>query len=178
MGGEKLREMVGGVHVGREEGAVRIRFPKPITQAARGEREAGQPRGVVRKQSTTSMEDNEVKKQIRVGEVIDEDTKVYSYQLHNRRYLNAKLPILHKDFLESPELKEMQLLLPLRVCFVCLWALLLRARWWPWGLCGVAGCGFHCYILTKKGRIWPALREASTPQTLRALYAAVSLRFG
>ena len=56
-----------------------------------------------------STEDNEVKKQIRVGEVIDEETKVYSYQLHNRRYLNAKLPILHKDFSESPELKEMQL---------------------------------------------------------------------
>jgi hypothetical protein len=47
------------------------------------------------------------------------------------------------------------------------------------GACvGVAGYGFHCYILTKKGRIWPALREASTPQMLRALYAAVSLRFG
>ena len=43
---------------------------------------------------------------------------------------------------------------------------------------GVAGCGFHCYILTKKGRIWPALREASTPQILLTLYAAVSLRFG
>ena len=50
-----------------------------------------------------------VKKQARVGEVIDEETKVYSYQLHNRRYRNAKLPILHKDFSESPELKEMQL---------------------------------------------------------------------
>ena len=31
---------------------------------------------------------------------------------------------------------------------------------------------------TKKDRIWPALREASTPQMLRALYAAISLRFG
>lgn len=44
-----------------------------------------------------------------MGEVIDEETKVYSYQLYNRRYLNAKLPILHKDFSESPELKVMQL---------------------------------------------------------------------
>ena len=34
---------------------------------------------------------------------------MYPYQLHNRRYLNAKLPILLKDFSESPELKEMQL---------------------------------------------------------------------
>ena len=58
---------------------------------------------------------------------------------------------------------------------MCLWVLLLRARWWPWGLCG---CSFHCYSLTKKGRIWPALREASTPHMLRALYAAISLRFG
>ena len=33
-------------------------------------------------------------------------------------------------------------------------------------------------FLTKKDRIWPALREASTPQMLRALYAAISLRFG
>jgi hypothetical protein len=53
--------------------------------------------------------------------------------------------------------------------------LLLRTRWWPWGLCG---CGFHCYFFNKKDRIWPALREASTPQMLRALYAAISLRFG
>ena len=34
------------------------------------------------------------------------------------------------------------------------------------------------FFLTKKDRIWPALREASTPQMLRALYAAISLRFG
>ena len=33
-------------------------------------------------------------------------------------------------------------------------------------------------FLTKKDRIWPALREASTPNMLRALYAAISLRFG
>ena len=50
-----------------------------------------------------STEDNEVKKQIRVGVVIDEETKVYSYQLHNRRYLNAKLPILHKGFSHKRE---------------------------------------------------------------------------
>ena len=29
-----------------------------------------------------------------------------------------------------------------------------------------------------KGRIWPALRGASTPHIIRALYAAISLRFG
>jgi hypothetical protein len=34
------------------------------------------------------------------------------------------------------------------------------------------------FFLIKKDRIWPALREASTPQMLRALYAAISLRFG
>ena len=50
-----------------------------------------------------------MKKQIRMNESTDEKAKVYSYQLHNWRYLNAKLPILHKDFSESPELKEMKL---------------------------------------------------------------------
>jgi hypothetical protein len=35
--------------------------------------------------SAVSTEGNEVKKQIRVGETIGEDTKVCSYQLHNRR---------------------------------------------------------------------------------------------
>ena len=39
---EQLWEMVGGVHVGREESAVCIRFPEPIAQTARGEREASQ----------------------------------------------------------------------------------------------------------------------------------------
>ena len=34
---------------------------------------------------------------------------MYPYQLHNRRYLNAKPPILHRGFSESPELKGIQL---------------------------------------------------------------------
>ena len=53
-----------------------------------------------------STENNEVKKQVRAGEVIDEEAKVYPNQLHSRRYLNAELPILHKDFSESPELNS------------------------------------------------------------------------
>ena len=48
---EQLWEMVGGVHVGREESAVCIRSPEPIAQTTRGEREASQPQGVVTKQS-------------------------------------------------------------------------------------------------------------------------------
>ena len=74
--------------------------------------------------------------------------------------------------------RRRRFLLPLRVCFLCLWALLLRARSWPWSLCGCSGVWFPLLYFNKKGRIWPALREASTPQILRALYAAVSLRFG
>ena len=74
--------------------------------------------------------------------------------------------------------RRRRFLLPLRVCSVCLWALLLRARWWPWGLCGCSGVWFPLLYYNKKSRIWPALREAITPQMLRALYAAVSLRFG
>ena len=58
--------------------------------------------------SAASTEDNGLKKQIRAGEVIDEDTGVCSYQLHNWRYLNARLPILPRGFTGSPELKEMQ----------------------------------------------------------------------
>ena len=54
-----------------------------------------------------STEDNEAKKEVRVGMVGSEGT--ISYQIHNRRYLNAKVPNLHKDFQDSPELREMQL---------------------------------------------------------------------
>jgi len=57
--------------------------------------------------SAASTEDNEVKNEVRVGMV--EDGGSISYQLHNRRYLNAKIPILHKDFEESPELEQMKL---------------------------------------------------------------------
>jgi hypothetical protein len=56
-----------------------------------------------------STEGNGVKKHIRVGEVTDEEARVYPYQLRNRRYLSAKIPILHRGFSKSPELKEMQL---------------------------------------------------------------------
>ena len=49
--GSSFWGMVGGVHEG-EEGAVCIRSPEPIAQANRGEREASQPQGVVRKQSS------------------------------------------------------------------------------------------------------------------------------
>ena len=52
--------------------------------------------------SAVSTEDNEVKKQVRVNESTDEETKVYSYGLHNRRYLNAKPPVLHRNFSGSP----------------------------------------------------------------------------
>ena len=39
-------------------------------------------------------------------------------------------------------------------------------------------CGLYNYFLAKKkGRIWLALGEASTPQILRASHAAIPLRF-
>ena len=47
-------------------------------------------------------EDDEVKKQVLVGEAIDEGTRVCPYQLQNWRYLNAELPVLHEDLTESP----------------------------------------------------------------------------
>ena len=46
--------------------------------------------------------------------------------------------------------RRRRFLLPLRVCFVCLWALLLRARWWPWGLCGCSGVWFPLLYFNKK----------------------------
>jgi len=33
---------------------------------------------------------------------------------------------------------------------VFLWALLLRARWWPWGLCGCSGVWFPLLYFNKK----------------------------
>ena len=47
--------------------------------------------------SAASTEDNEMKKQVRVG--LTESEGTISYHLHNRRYLSAKIPILHKEFL-------------------------------------------------------------------------------
>ena len=47
-----------------------------------------------------------MKKQVRVG--LTESEGTISYDLHNRRYLNAKIPILHKEFLDSTEYEEMQ----------------------------------------------------------------------
>ena len=59
--------------------------------------------------SAASTEDNEVKRQVRANESTGEETRVHSYQLHNRRYLNAKLPVLLRGFSGLPELKEVQL---------------------------------------------------------------------
>ena len=56
--------------------------------------------------SAASTEDNEMKKQVRVG--LTESEGTISYHLHNRRYLSAKIPILHKEFLYSTEYEEMQ----------------------------------------------------------------------
>ena len=56
--------------------------------------------------SAASTEDNEMKKQVRVG--LTESEGTISYHLHNRRYLSAKIPILHKEFLYSAEYEEMQ----------------------------------------------------------------------
>ena len=47
-----------------------------------------------------------MKKQVRVG--LTESEGTIWYDLHNRRYLNAKIPILHKEFLDSTEYEEMQ----------------------------------------------------------------------
>ena len=47
-----------------------------------------------------------MKKQVRVG--LPESEGTISYHLHNRRYLSAKIPILHKEFLYSAEYEEMQ----------------------------------------------------------------------
>jgi len=55
-----------------------------------------------------SKEDNEVKRDVRVG-IQGGDGGIVSYQLHNRRYLNAKIPPIRGHFLESPEFEEMRL---------------------------------------------------------------------
>ena len=54
--------------------------------------------------------------------------------------------------------------------------LLLRVPAGGHGAC--VSLAFTATLINKKGRIWLALREASTPKMLRALYAAIPLRFG
>ena len=49
-----------------------------------------------------------MKKTVRVGMEVGEGG-IVSYQLHNQRYLQAKIPVLYKLFREAPELQEMQL---------------------------------------------------------------------
>lgn len=56
--------------------------------------------------SAASTEDNENKKEVRVR--LEEKEGTITYQLHNRRYLKAKLAILYQEFKQSPEFADMK----------------------------------------------------------------------
>jgi hypothetical protein len=55
---------------------------------------------------SASTPDNDTKRQVRVG--MEEEGGVISYMLHNQRYWNDQIPVVHRNFLETKECKDMQ----------------------------------------------------------------------